>query len=248
MEVTLHRPKRGIILSMRLLFVEDSESLQRSVGTGLRKSGYAVDIAGTGTDGLWRAMSNDYDVIVLDIMLPGMDGLAVLGELRAKGKQTHVLLLTAKDTVPDRVLGLRSGADDYLVKPFAFDELLARIEALVRREQGNKNPLLHVGDLELDTAARIARQNGEPVGLLPREYALLEYLALRAGELVTRNEIEAHIYDERTEPMSNVIDSAICALRRKIDRVGQPSHIFTRRRMGYVLVTDFQLSEAQVTA
>jgi DNA-binding response OmpR family regulator len=233
---------------MRLLFVEDSESLQRSVGTGLRKSGYAVDIAGSGSDGLWRAVSTDYDVIVLDIMLPGMDGLSMLRELRAKGKHTHVLLLTAKDTVPDRVVGLRSGADDYLIKPFAFDELLARIEALVRRGQGRKNPILRVGDLELDTAARIARQNNQTINLLPREYALLEYLALRAGEVVTRSEIESHIYDERAEPMSNVVDSAICALRRKIDRVGQPSHILTRRRMGYVLVTDHELSEAQVPA
>ncbi len=223
---------------MRLLLIEDSERLQRSLSTGLRKSGYAVDITGSGSEGLWRATSTEYDLIVLDIMLPGKDGLSVLRELRANGNATHVLLLTARDTVADRVAGLRSGADDYLIKPFAFDELLARIEALLRRRQGNKNPLMQLGDLTLDTSARVARQNGIAMNLLPREYALLEYLAARAGEVVSRTEIESHIYDERVEPMSNVVDSAICALRRKIDVPGAPSHILTRRKMGYVLVAD----------
>jgi len=220
---------------MRILFVEDSERLQRSVGTGLRRSGYAVDIAGSGTDALWRTESTDYDLILLDIMIPGIDGLAVLKELRTRGKQTHVLVLTARDSVADRVAGLRSGADDYLVKPFAFEELLARIEALTRRQRGQKNPLLRVGDLELDTAGRVARRAGHELNLLPREYAVLEFLAARAGEVVTRADIEAHIYDERVEPMSNVIDSAICALRRKMYIPGSPQLIMTRRRMGYVL-------------
>jgi DNA-binding response OmpR family regulator len=223
---------------MRILVVEDSERLQRLLGTGLRRSGYAVDIADNGPDGLWRALGTDYDVIVLDVMLPGMDGLSLLRELRAKDKQTHVLLLTAKDTINDRVTGLRSGADDYLVKPFAFDELLARIEALLRRQQVRKNPLLRAADLELDTVARIARREGKPINLLPREYALLEYLAARVGETVSRTEIETHIYDDRVEPMSNVVDSAICALRRKIDLPDEPSLILTRRRMGYVLLAE----------
>jgi DNA-binding response OmpR family regulator len=220
---------------MRLLLVEDSERLQRSVGTGLRKSGYAVDIAGTGPEGLWHAESHDYDVIILDIMLPGFDGLTLLRRLREQGKDTHVLLLTAKDTVPDRVIGLRAGADDYLIKPFAFDELLARIEALTRRKHGRKNPLIQVGDLEINTAARTVARGGKIIELFPREYALLEYLAARQGEVVSRTDIEAHIYDDRVEPLSNVVDSAVCALRRKIDPTGGPSLIATRRRMGYVL-------------
>jgi DNA-binding response OmpR family regulator len=220
---------------MRLLLVEDSERLQRSVGTGLRKSGYAVDIAGTGPEGLWHAESHDYDVIILDIMLPGFDGLTLLRRLREQGRETHVLLLTAKDTVADRVVGLRAGADDYLVKPFAFDELLARIEALTRRKHGRKNPLIHVGDLEINTAARTVARGGKVIELFPREYALLEYLAAHQGEVVSRTDIEAHIYDDRVEPLSNVVDSAICALRRKIDPPDGPSLIVTRRRMGYVL-------------
>jgi DNA-binding response OmpR family regulator len=169
-------------------------------------------------------------------MLPGYDGLELLRRLRAANKDTHVLLLTAKDTVADRVTGLRAGADDYLVKPFAFDELLARIEALVRRRHGAKNPVIRVGELSIDTAARSVSRSGAPVELFPREYALLEYLATRAGQVVSRTDIEAHIYDDRVEPLSNVVDSAICALRRKIDPPGKPSLIVTRRRMGYVLL------------
>ncbi len=223
---------------MRLLLAEDSERLQRSLGTGLRRAGYAVDVTGNGADALWRAMGTDYDVVVLDIMLPGLDGLSVLRELRGNGRDTHVLLLTARDTVDDRVTGLRAGADDYLVKPFAFDELLARIEALGRRQAGRKGPVLRVGDLAVDGAARTVRRGEAVIPLLPREYALLEFLAARAGQVVTRSDIEAHIYDDRTEPMSNVVDSAVCALRRKIDRPGEPSLIVTRRRVGYVLALD----------
>ena len=236
-----------LYVPMRILFIEDSERLQRSVGTGLRRSGYAVDISGNGADGLWRALGTDYDLIVLDIMLPGMDGLSLLRELRAKGKQTHVLLLTAKDTVMDRVTGLRSGADDYLVKPFAFDELLARIEALLRRQQIRKNPLIRAAEIELDTVARVARREGKTINLLPREYALLEYLAARVGEVVSRADIEAHIYDERAEPMSNVVDSAVCALRRKIDLPHEPSLILTRRRMGYVLLAERPIAGAKAS-
>ena len=220
---------------MRLLLIEDSERLQRSLGTGLRRAGYAVDVTGTGTDGLWRATTTDYDVIVLDVMLPGLDGLSVLRRLRDGGRDTHVLLLTARDAVDDRVAGLRAGADDYLVKPFAFDELLARVEALGRRQTGRKSPVVRVGDLELDPAAQTVRRAGRQVPLLPREFALLAFLARRPGEVVSRTEIEAHIYDDRAEPMSNVVDSAICSLRRKIDRPGEPSLIATRRRVGYVL-------------
>ena len=225
---------------MRILLVEDSERLQRSLGTGLRRAGYAVDVTGTGTDGLWRATTTDYDVIILDVMLPGIDGLSVLRQLREKGHNTHVLLLTARDTVDDRVTGLRAGADDYLVKPFAFDELLARIEALIRRKHGHKSSTVQVGELMIDTLARTVHRGNVPVVLLPREFALLSYLVGRAGEVVSRTEIETHIYDDRVEPMSNVVDSAVCALRRKIDLPGAPSLITTRRRVGYILEADPQ--------
>jgi DNA-binding response OmpR family regulator len=220
---------------MRVLLVEDSERLQRSIGTGLRRSGYAVDVAGDGETGLWHARSHDYDVIILDLMLPGLDGLSVLAALRSEGRDSHVLVLTARDTVEERVQGLRAGADDYLVKPFAFDELLARVEALARRRHGRKSPEITVGDLVLDTAARAVRRGSEVIELSRREYALLEYLAARRGAVVSRTEIEAHIYDDRTELMSNVVDAAVYSLRRKIDVAGRPSLIQTRRGMGYSL-------------
>jgi DNA-binding response OmpR family regulator len=220
---------------MRILFVEDSPRLQRSVGTALRKTGYAVDLAGDGEEGLWLALSHDYDVLVLDIMLPKRDGLSLLAELRRQGKMVHVLLLTARDTVLDRVQGLQTGADDYLVKPFALEELLARVQALGRRAYGTKQPRLIFGELEIDTVARTAQRAGEPIELTAREYLLLEYLARRRGEVVSRSEIEAHIYDEQVDPMSNVVDSAICSLRKKIGAAGEPSLIQTRRGLGYVL-------------
>ncbi len=220
---------------MRLLLVEDSERLQTYVGKGLRQAGYAVDVAGDGEQGLWLATENEYDAIILDVMLPKLDGITVLQRLRAEGRGTHVLILTAKDTVPDRVRGLEQGADDYLVKPFAFEELLARVQALVRRKYGEKQGRLAIGGLIIDTVRRVVTRNGETLELRPREYALLELLALRQGEVVSRSEIEQHIYDELAEPMSNVVDSAICLLRKKIDAAEGPSLIQTRRGMGYVM-------------
>jgi DNA-binding response OmpR family regulator len=220
---------------MKILLVEDSERLCRAVGTGLRKAGFAVDIASDGQEGLHLAQCGDYDVIVLDLMLPKLDGLSLLRSLRGGGKDTHVLILTARDAVEDRVKGLRAGADDYLTKPFDFDELLARIEALVRRRYGRKDPTIRIGDIELNTATRTVGRNGRTVDLAPREYALLEYLAVRAGELVTRTEIEEHIYDDIVSPMSNVVDSAICNLRKKLTTSISGDPIRTRRGMGYVL-------------
>ncbi len=181
------------------------------------------------------AQANDYDLIVLDLMLPSLDGLTLLKKLRQAGKETHVLILTAKDTVEDRVRGLQTGADDYLVKPFAFDELLARIQALLRRRHGRKNPLIRIRHLEIDTSARAVVVAGDAVSLAPREYALLEYLAHRQGAVVSRADIERHIYDGTSEVMSNVVDSAICGLRKKIDLPGEPSLVQTRRGMGYIL-------------
>ena len=223
---------------MRLLLVEDSPRLQRSLSTGLRREGYAVDVTGDGGEGLWCATHHPYDVIILDIMLPTMDGLEVLRKLRRSAGDAggaHVLLLTAKDTVDDRVTGLRAGADDYLVKPFAFDELLARVEALVRRRHHAKNPTLVVDDLEIDTASRKVARGGREIELAAREYSLLQFLALRRGQVISRTEIESHLYDEQSERMSNVIDAAVYSLRKKIDVPGRPSLIQTRRGLGYVL-------------
>jgi DNA-binding response OmpR family regulator len=220
---------------MRVLVVEDSARLRQTISTWLRRNGFAVDASADGQDGLLQAEANDYDAIVLDIMLPKLDGLALLKRLRQKGRATHVLLLTAKDTVDDRVRGLECGADDYLVKPFALEELLARVKALCRRAYGSKETHLAVGDLKIDTAARKVSRAGHAVSLQPREYALLEYLARRRGHVVTRAEIEQHIYAGETDPLSNVVDSAICALRRKLADTNPAPLIHTRRGMGYEL-------------
>lgn len=205
------------------------------MGTALRKAGYALDVTGDGREGMWYAESNEYDVIILDLMLPGLDGISILRRLRDQGKTTPILVLTAKDTVEDRVHGLTNGADDYLIKPFAIEELLARVQALARRGFGVKTPRLVIGDLVIDIPSKTASRRGTPIDLAPREYRLLEYLALRRGSVVSRTEIEQHIYDDRAEPMSNVVDAAVCALRKKIDPPGKASLIHTRRGMGYVL-------------
>ena len=221
--------------AMHLLLIEDSPRLQSSIGRGLRKAGYALDIASDGKEGLWLAESSSYDAIILDLLLPGLDGLSLLRQLRAKQNSVHVLILTARDTVEDRVTGLRSGADDYLIKPFAFEELLARVQALCRRSYQRKNPSIKIGDLEIDTAARVARRKGKEIELTPREFKLLEYLALRRGQVVSRCEIEAHIYPDAAELMSNAVDSAICNLRKKITPGAARPLIQTRRGMGYLL-------------
>ena len=220
---------------MRLLLIEDSDRLRGALDLGLRKEGFAVDLAADGPSGLSYARNNPYDVIVLDLMLPGIDGLTILETLREEGVDTHVLVLTARDTVPDRVRGLSAGADDYLVKPFAFDELVARLRALLRRKYHRKNPRIAIGSLEVDLDARQATCGGEPLALTPREYALLEFLTLRHGQVVTRIEIEDAIYDEHTLPNSNAVDSAICRLRAKIDAHEGTPAIATRRGQGYIL-------------
>jgi DNA-binding response OmpR family regulator len=221
-----------------VLVVEDSVRLRRSIETALTKSGYAVDATDDGRDGLALAESTDYDVIVLDIMLPGLDGLTLLQRLRAQARDTHVLLLTAKDTVQDRVDGLDAGADDYLVKPFALEELLARVAALCRRTYGRKHPRLNIADLLIDMRSKEVFRGGVPVVLKPREYALLEYLALRQGEVVTRRDIETHLYDDRLDTSSNVVDSAISVLRKRLARPGAPPLIHTRHGLGYILKAD----------
>jgi len=223
---------------MRILVVEDSTRLRETVTTWLRRNGFAVDASGDGEEGLWLAGTNDYDAIVLDIMLPKLDGLELLQKLRKQGRQTHVLLLTAKDTVPDRVRGLDLGADDYLVKPFALEELLARVKALCRRAYGSTDSRLALADLEVDTTARKVTRAGKAISLQPREYALLEYLARRQGHIVTRSEIEEHIYGGVVEPASNAVDSAICSLRQKIAEANPTPLIHTRRGLGYELAAE----------
>jgi DNA-binding response OmpR family regulator len=220
---------------MRLLLVEDYLPLQRALSKGLREAGFALDVTGDGEEGLWYATHNDYDVIILDLMLPKMDGLTILSRLRAEGRTTHVLILTAKDTVPDRVRGLDLGADDYLVKPFAFEELLARIRALARRAYTAKNPSVEVGDLRIETPTQRVWRGPEEVQLTPREYALLEYLAMRTGEVVSRTDIWEHIYEFNSEADSNVVDVYIGYLRKKLDRPGKPPLIHTLRGRGYML-------------
>ncbi len=220
---------------MRLLVVEDSPELLKPIVAGLSRSGYAVEQASNGNVAAQLIRDNRFDLAILDIMLPGMDGLSLLRAIRQAKDQTRVLLLTAKDAVEDRVLGLRAGADDYLTKPFAFDELLARVEALLRRGRESNSTLMTVGRLSLDLAAKTASVDDEIASLTPREYAILEFLVRNRGRVVSRTEIEREVYDELVEPMSNVVDSAVCALRRKIDGPNRPSLIQTRRGLGYVV-------------
>ena len=223
---------------MRVLLAEDSAVLQASVAQGLREAGYAVDVVGDGKQAYIHALTTQYDAIVLDLMLPTMDGLTVLRSLRDKGVRSCVLILTARDTIDDRVLGFRTGADDYLVKPFAFAELLARVGSLTRRAHAVPTSRIRVGPLEVDTDTKSARLMVEPptsIDLSPREYTLLEYLAHRAGKPVNRAELEEHLYDERSQVMSNAVDVAVSSLRAKLQRAGCPPLIHTRRKVGYVM-------------
>jgi DNA-binding response OmpR family regulator len=220
---------------MKVLLIEDSVRLQASIRLALKKSGYAVDVADDGEQGLWQATSCSYDVIILDLMLPKIDGLTVLTHLREKGVDTHVLILTAKDTVADRVRGLELGADDYLTKPFSIDELLARVAALIRRSYGQKNPNLCCGNLIFDVSRQEISVKGRALSLAPREYKVLELLARRAGSLVARADIEEHIYEDNVEIFSNVIDATISIVRKKMTASGCEAIIQTRRGLGYIL-------------
>jgi DNA-binding response OmpR family regulator len=220
---------------MKILLIEDYEPLRKSLTKGLREAGYSVETAEEGEQGLWLAESCNYDLIVLDLMLPGIDGLTILKRLREARKAVHVLILTAKDTIDDRVKGLDLGADDYLIKPFAFEELLARVRALLRRNFGTKSSVIVVGDLEVDTVARRVSRAGKVIEMTAKEYNLIEYLAVRAGQIVTRFEIWESLYDFAAEPNSNVIDVYISNLRKKLEQGGMTRLIHTRRGLGYVL-------------
>ncbi len=221
---------------MRALIVEDSDRLRESLKVALQESGYAVDAVDDGVNGLWMAQNHDYDVVLLDIMLPEMDGLTFLERLRESSSETKVIVMSAKDTVRDRVLGLNAGADDYIVKPFNLEELLARVRAQSRRSYGKGSVVLQVSDLKMDTVKKKVTRAGFTIDLTAREYSVLEYLMLRAGTPVTRTEIEAHIYDDIVSPMSNVVDSAIYGLRKKISMdPGATPLIHTRRGQGYTI-------------
>lgn len=220
---------------MRLLLIEDYPPLVRSLAQGLREAGYGVDIATDGESGLSLAESTAYDVIVLDLMLPRMNGYVVLERLRSARNPAGVIILTARQDLTDRIKGLDLGADDYIVKPFAFDELLARIRSVIRRRQGQPEPVIRIADLSVDTSARTVRRGPRLIPLSAREYALLEYLAIRRGQTVTRSEILEHVYDFASAPASNVVDVYIGYLRRKIDQGSPVKLIHTRRGLGYVL-------------
>lgn len=215
---------------MRILVVEDEPRLLRNLAKALREEGYAVDTAESGDDGHFKAASYDYDAIVLDVMLPGLDGWQVLERLR-KQKRTPVLMLTARDAHKDRVRGLDTGADDYLVKPFDLTELLARLRALIRRSAGQARPHLELGDVLLDTRARLVTRAGQPVTLTAREYAILEYLGLHRGEVVTRTELYEHLFDETDDTLSNLLDVHVFNLRKKLGS----QLITTRRGQGYCI-------------
>jgi len=219
---------------MRVLVIEDYAPVRGAVLTALRDEGWSADAAGDGTEGLRLAQAKGYDVILLDVMLPGIGGFEVLRLLREQGIKSHVLMLTARDEVTDRVQGLDLGADDYMVKPFAMEELVARVRALMRREYDKKTPLLKIGHVEIRTTDHAVFAAGEAVELTAREYALLEYFALRLGEVVTREDIKRHVYDDGDSLSSNVIDVYIGYLRKKLERDGHPPLIRTRRGEGYV--------------
>jgi DNA-binding response OmpR family regulator len=205
---------------------------------GLEEEGFAVDTAEDGEEADYKGRTANYDVIILDLMLPKVDGLSLLKEWRRTGLTSHVLVLTAKNSIEDKVKGLDLGADDYLTKPFQLQELLARMRALIRRGHQVKDPILRIYDLEIDTAARTVRRAGHPIHLTPREYALLQFLAFHRGKVVSRSMIWEHLYDEHDENTSNVVDVYIRYLRTKIDKGFDPPLILTRWGEGYMLRGD----------
>lgn len=223
---------------MRVLLVEDHKPLLRALRQGLEEENFAVDIAADGEEADVKARHTSYDVIILDVMLPKVDGLTLLERWRKDGMKTHVLVLTARGSVEDKVRGLDLGADDYLTKPFELEELLARVRALIRRDYQSKDPVIRIHDLELDTASRTVKRAGQTISLTPREYSLLEFLAFHRGKVATRTMIWEHLYDEQDESTSNVVDVYIRYLRNKIDKGFDPPLILTRWGEGYLLKGD----------
>ena len=231
-----HKRSRRHSDPVRVLLVEDEPNAARVLAKGLREQAYAVDMAADGDTALFQIGTTDYDAVILDVMLPAKDGFAVCRSVRAGGSSVPILMLTARDSVDSRIEGLDCGADDYLVKPFDFGELLARLRALIRRGRQPLLPeLLTAGPLTLETRSRRVRIRGNDVALTAREYAFLEYLVRHAGDVVTRSEIAEHVWDEHYDPFSNVVDVYVQRLRRKLDQPGLESLIRTRRGEGYQL-------------
>jgi DNA-binding response OmpR family regulator len=220
---------------MRILLVEDEPRMAKVIAKGLREQTYAVDVAQDGDVGLYQTTINDYDLIVLDVLLPQRDGFEVCRELRSRGDSTPVLMLTARGAIDDRLTGFDAGADDYLTKPFSFRELLARIRALLRRDSQLRPDVLKIADLLVDSASHRVSRDDRDVTLTAKEYALLEYLARRAGELVSRAEIAAHVWDDSFDPFSNTIEVYMNRLRKKIDDRHSIKLLHTRRGEGYIL-------------
>jgi len=224
---------------MRLLVAEDDPVIAEFVAQGLREAGYAVDVAATGPQGLRLALEGTFDAAVIDVMLPGLDGLALIEQLRAKHVQTPVLILSARHSVDDRVKGLQAGGDDYLTKPFAFAELLARVQALLRRAGGAAEPTrLVAGDLTLDLLSRKVERAGKPLDLRPREFALLEYFMRHPGRVLSKTMILSHVWGYSFDPGTNVVDVLVSRLRDKVDREFETKRIHTVRGAGYVLKLD----------
>jgi len=221
---------------MRLLLAEDDPQLGPTLARGLREQSYAVDLVVDGRAAIYNAAINAYDVVILDYMLPVADGIAVAKEIRRRGHTTPILFLTARGAVSDRIAGLDAGADDYLVKPFAFGELLARLRALSRRASSLLPTTISVGDLVLDTRGHRLTKRGAEITLTNKEYSLLEYLARNAGAVLSRADITAHVWDDNHDPMSNNLEVFINRVRRRIDDPGRESYIRTRRGAGYVLM------------
>ena len=220
---------------MKLLLVEDSERLQRSLSTGLRKHGFTVDQAFDGEQALAYTATNQYDVIVLDLMLPKIDGLTVLSKIRSGGNDCHVLILSANDQTEDRVRGLDLGADDYLVKPFAFNELVSRLGALNRRRSGIKNPVIEIEGVKVDSVARQVVFDGQPVALTPHEYQLLEFMARRRGRVFSHDQLIDQLYDAGSYVTRNAVEAHISSLRKRLHSVGAPKLVQTRRGFGYLV-------------
>lgn len=220
---------------MRILVAEDDEQLCSTIARGLREQSYAVDTVGDGDAALYQVALNEYDVVVLDILMPKRDGIDVCRQIRRRGSHVPILMLTARDTLADKVTGLDAGADDYLTKPFEFGELLARVRALLRRRGEVMAPEIVVGDLVLDTRTQSVRRGDRPIAVTTKEYTFLEYLARNAGRIVSRADITAHVWDDNHDPLSNLIEVYVSRLRRKIDE-GEHVHLLsTRRGAGYML-------------
>ncbi len=225
---------------MRILLVEDYGPLRLTVANRLKDAGYTVDETADGDEGLWYIRENDYALAILDIMLPNRDGLELVREVRKRGKNMSVLMITARDSIEDRVKGLDAGADDYLVKPFELEEMMARVRALVRRTHGQRDPVVRVGGVELDTRARSAKCSGAVLELTDKEFSLLELLMLNAGQVVKRGTIWEQLYEFGEPSDSNVVDVFVARLRKKLEAAGGSRMIQTRRGQGFIIETEHQ--------